>query len=129
MRRNYIILFFCALIGLSGCSYDDTDLRGQIEKLDSRVSVLEQTLSQLQSNLVGLQTTIDAAMAKTEIKNVSTLADGAGYTITFSDSKYGTITLYNGSNPSMRTETKSRHLLFHCSVLMQKGLLKSHMMA
>ena len=87
MRRNYIILFFCALIGLSGCSYDDTDLRGQIEKLDSRVSVLEQTLSQLQSNLVGLQTTIDAAMAKTEIKNVSTLADGAGYTITFSDSQ------------------------------------------
>ena len=107
MRRNYIILFFCALIGLSGCSYDDTDLRGQIEKLDSRVSVLEQTLSQLQSNLVGLQTTIDAAMAKTEIKNVSTLADGAGYTITFSDSKYGTITLYNGSNPSMSAKKDS----------------------
>lgn len=108
MRTKYIIFASCAaIIGLSGCSYDDTELRGQIEKLDSRVTVLEQTVDQLKTNLIGLQTTIDAALAKTEISNVSTLAEGAGYTITFSDSKFGTITLYNGSNPSLSAKKDS----------------------
>lgn len=105
--KNIIIACSAVVIGISGCSYDDTDLKGQIDKLDQRVTKLEQTVEQLKSNMIGLQTTIEAAMSKTEITNVSTLADGAGYTITFSDEKYGTITLYNGSNPSLSAKKDS----------------------
>ncbi len=77
-------------------SYDDTDIKNQIEELDSRVSKLEAIVSQMNTNISSYLKTVEALESGDRILSVTPLEDGTGYTITFS--KTGTITIYNGKD-------------------------------
>ena len=81
-----------------GCStYDDTEIKGQIKDLEGRVSELETTVKQINSNIDSYLQTVRALENGDRILSGPTsLADGSGYEIVFSNS--GKITIYNGKD-------------------------------
>jgi len=80
---------------LVGCKYDDDKLWDAVNDLDSRLTKVENLLSQLNGNVGSLQTIVYALQQNTYITNLQQTSQG--YTITFSDGR--TITLYNGETP------------------------------
>ena len=80
---------------LAGCQeYDDSEINGRVENLESQVAELRALVEKLNSNLTSLVTAVDALNNQDEIVSVEKLPAGNGYTITFK--KSGTITVYNG---------------------------------
>lgn len=80
---------------LAGCQeYNDTEINGRVENLESQVAELRALVEKLNSNLTSLVTAVDALNNQDEIVSVEKLPAGNGYTITFK--KSGTITVYNG---------------------------------
>lgn len=84
------MLFFC------GCSYDDSALQNRVDEIDSRLTELEQTVRDMNTNLGSLMTAVTALQNQDQIVSVVPLEDGTGYTVTFS--KSGTITIKNGTD-------------------------------
>ncbi len=91
-------LFFLAVIAFaavfSACSdsYDDTQLRGELENLADRVAKLEAWQKQVNSDVAALQAIAESLDGAKFITNVETVAEG--YKITFSDGK--TVTVKHG---------------------------------
>lgn len=83
-------------VALSGCTYDDTDLKTRMDQAEKDIAELQQLVKDINSNISGLVTVVDALKNSDQITSVTPLSDGSGYTITFS--KSGTITIYNGKN-------------------------------
>ena len=90
------------MIGLafaaSCSSYDDSEIRSDITDLKSRVSLLEERISQINNNLDTYIKTLRALEDGDRILSVSPFEDetGSGYLIKFS--KTGDLKVYNGSN-------------------------------
>ena len=86
---SVLALFF------TGCQeYDDTEIKGRVDNLESQVTELRLLVEKINSNLTSLVTAVDALNNKDQIVSVEKLPAGNGYTITFK--KSGTITIYNG---------------------------------
>ena len=84
-----LVLFF------TGCQeYDDTEIKGRVDNLESQVTELRLLVEKINSNLTSLVTAVDALNNQDQIVSVEKLPAGNGYTITFK--KSGTITIYNG---------------------------------
>lgn len=94
LYRAIAVLFILAASSCTG--YDDSDIRGGLSDLENRVSKLETLCSQMNSNIDALQTIVNALQQKEFIESVTPLADGQGYTLTFSSGK--TVTIYNGKD-------------------------------
>lgn len=87
-----IPLFFSAV----GCTYDDTEIRGKVDELDSRLTGLEQVVKQLNANVGSLMTIVNALEKQVRIESVTPLSDGTGYVILFTDES--SITVTNGKD-------------------------------
>ena len=86
---SVLVLFF------TGCQeYDDTEIKGRVDNLESQVTELRLLVEKINSNLTSLVTAVDALNNQDKIVSVEKLPAGNGYTITFK--KSGTITIYNG---------------------------------
>lgn len=86
---SVLVLFF------TGCQeYDDTEIKGRVDNLESKVTELRLLVEKINSNLTSLVTAVDALNNQDQIVSVEKLPAGNGYTITFK--KTGTITIYNG---------------------------------
>lgn len=86
---SVLALFF------TGCQeYDDTEIKGRVDNLESQVTELRLLVEKINSNLTSLVTAVDALNNQDQIVSVEKLPAGNGYTITFK--KSGTITIYNG---------------------------------
>lgn len=86
---SVLALFF------TGCQeYDDTEIKGRVDNLESQVTELRLLEEKINSNLTSLVTAVDALNNQDQIVSVEKLPAGNGYTITFK--KSGTITIYNG---------------------------------
>lgn len=86
---SVLVLFF------TGCQeYDDTEIKGRVDNLESQVTELRLLVEKINSNLTSLVTAVDALNNRDQIVSVEKLPAGNGYTITFK--KSGTITIYNG---------------------------------
>ena len=84
----------------TGCEqYDDSTLSGRVDALDGRVSELEQQIADLNTTVQGISTTVRALQNEERVVSVDQLADGTGYTLTFSDGSIATIK--NGEKPSL----------------------------
>ena len=83
-------------VALSGCTYDDTDLKTRMDQAEKDIAELQQLVKDINTNISSLVTVVDALNNSDQITSVTPLSDGSGYTITFS--KSGTITIYNGKN-------------------------------
>ncbi len=83
------------VLSFTGCqNYDDTEIKGRVNKLESQVTELRLLVEKLNSNLTSLVTAVDALNNRDQIVSVEKLPAGNGYTITFK--KSGTVTVYNG---------------------------------
>lgn len=87
----------CAcMFGLSSCGddYDDSELRGNIENLDSRITALEEWQKSVNTDIRSLQSLVEALEDKDYVTAVTPLEDGTGYVISFL--KSGNVTIKNG---------------------------------
>lgn len=87
----------CAcMFGLSSCGddYDDSELRGAIENLDSRITALEEWQKSVNTDIRSLQSLVEALEDKDYVTAVTPLEDGTGYVISFL--KSGNVTIKNG---------------------------------
>lgn len=93
--KKTIIILLATILAFTGCGKYD-ELKSEVDKLDDRVTALEQLCNQLNANISALQTIVDALAAQDGITAVDDLEDGTGYTITFKSGK--TVTLKNGKD-------------------------------
>ena len=72
------------VLSFTGCqNYDDTEIKGRVNKLESQVTELRLLVEKLNSNLTSLVTAVDALNNRDQIVSVEKLPAGNGYTITF----------------------------------------------
>lgn len=87
----------CAcMFGLSSCGddYDDSELRGDIKNLDSRITALEEWQKSVNTDIRSLQSLVEALEDKDYVTAVTPLEDGTGYVISFL--KSGNVTIKHG---------------------------------
>lgn len=102
MKTTLKSIFFAvvSVLFITSCEqYDDSALSGRVDELDGRVTELEQQIADLNTTVQGISTTIRALQNEERVVSVDQLADGAGYTLTFSDGS--TATIKNGEKPSL----------------------------
>ena len=94
--RNLFVIFSLTLVCLSltSCEYDDTDLWNDLNGIKDRVAALEEDVKKANSDIVALQTIVNALQKNVYVTAVDTNADGC--TITFSDGQ--TATISNGKD-------------------------------
>ena len=99
MKQNFLTrslaVAIAAMMTFTGC-YDDSDLQTRMDQAEADIAELQQLVKDINANISGLVTVVDALKNSDQITSVTPLSDGSGYTITFS--KSGTITIYNGKN-------------------------------
>lgn len=96
--KKFLILLVLPLF-LVGCKkFDDSALWSAINDNTSRIILLEKKVEELNTNVTALQTIVNALNTGEYITNVSELADGTGYTISFSSGK--SIVIKHGKNGS-----------------------------
>jgi len=99
-----LLAIFC--VSITSC-YDDTELRGQLENHEQRISKLETLCKQINTNISALQTIVDALQKNDYITSTAPITESGvevGYTITFTSGK--TITIYHGKNVVNGTDGK-----------------------
>ena len=87
----------CAcMFGLSSCGddYDDSELRGDIENLEGRITALEEWQKSVNTDIRSLQSLVAALEDKDYVTAVTPLEDGTGYVISFL--KSGNVTIKHG---------------------------------
>ena len=93
-RILYALLPAVALLMAACDKYDDSELRGEMNDIRSRVENLEALCSKINGNVSSIQTLLEIINAKVAIDRVLTLENNEGYLITFSNGS--SITVYNG---------------------------------
>ena len=93
MKKLFFLLF--TAVAMAACStYDDSELRGQLDDINDRLEAMEKAVSDANSDLKALQGIVDAMRDGVTITEVNETEKG--YEIVFSDGKTATIT--NGSD-------------------------------
>ena len=100
--KKYIPLFLFALaVALSCTRFDDSAIWEELLNHKERIEKLEAECNKLNSNMVAMQTVLEALQTNDYVKNVVKVVENGveiGYSITFV--KGGTITIYHGTNGS-----------------------------
>ncbi len=92
-----IIIAIASVSIFAACEkYDDSALVARMDKAEADIKELQTLVSQLNSTLSGLASTVDALKAQDRIVSVTELADKSGWVVEFSQT--GKITIYNGKN-------------------------------
>ena len=97
MKKFLFVL--ATLISLVSCRYDDTAIWDEINDHENRILKLETICNQMNTNILSLQTIVEALQSNDYVTDVSpVIADGieVGYTINFS--KSGSVTIYHGTD-------------------------------
>lgn len=93
MKKLFFLLF--TAVAMAACStYDDSELRGQLDDINDRLEAMEKAVADANSDLKALQGIVDAMRDGVTITEVNETEKG--YEIVFSDGKTATIT--NGSD-------------------------------
>lgn len=106
MRKIKVLSIIClALLAIVGCRKKEINkLKDEVNDLKTRVTVLEETCRQNNTNIVSLQTIVNASTEGDYITSITPITkDGVeiGYTIAFKNQK--PITIYNGTNGTSPT--------------------------
>ena len=97
MKTKLFMLIILATTCIYGCKkFDDSHLWDSINNLNDRVDRLEEMCDRMNTNISSLQSIVQALENNDAIRNVSSLPNGEGYTITFVSGK--TINIYNGTD-------------------------------
>ena len=100
MKNKLLSLLAMTVVLFAGsCSYDDTDLQNRVGELEEKVTTLEQTVTQMNTNLKALQDIVNVLNSGdyiTEVSEIKAGDDVIGYTISFG--KHDPVTIYNGED-------------------------------
>ena len=99
MKKLFTIICTTLLLAVSCDRYED--IWDKLENHENRINALEQLCTELNSNVLAIQTILTAIEHNDYVTKVTTLTEGdveVGYSITFA--KGGTVTIYHGSNGS-----------------------------
>lgn len=101
MMKKLFYFVLASVLFTIGCNedYDDSALTDRIDNLEDRVYKLETLCSQMNTNILSLQSLVNALNQNDYITNVAPISrngEDIGYTITFKSGK--TITLYHGED-------------------------------
>lgn len=100
MKRLFTLFAIALAFVASSCNkFDDSEIWDKLNEHDKRITALEELCKQMNTNIVALQTVVNALQKNDYITNVSPVRkDGevVGYTITFAHND--TITIYHGTN-------------------------------
>ena len=91
-----IVLIFLQCLLVSCDKYDDSAIQSNIDQLWDEVVELEKQCKAMNNSILSLQQVVAAVRNQEGIVDVRDLADGIGYSITFSSGR--TITLRNGKD-------------------------------
>lgn len=95
MMKKISILLWAVIMVMTGCSKEDLDeLRARQDNLDERVSALEAWQTDVNNNIVSLQTIVAALGESDYVTGITQLPDGSGYIINFLHN--GAVTIKNG---------------------------------
>ena len=97
LKRGILYFSMCVCtLGLHSCSddYDDTWIKEATENLKDRVAALEEWQKSVNSDILSLQSLIEALEGKDYVTGVTPLPDGTGYVISFL--KSGDVTIKHG---------------------------------
>ena len=99
MKKSFWIVLATVLVALvsAGCAkeFDDSEIWGKISEIDQRLSALEQTVKTLNEKTIpGLQTIIEALLAKDPVVSVTRTDEGA--LITFYSGKTAVVPIDKG---------------------------------
>ena len=94
MRRLFAIISIAVMAVLASSCYDDSKIFGELSNLGDQLVSMNDRLTKVENDLAALQGDINALAELSQalksgiyIKSVTALADGTGYTITFSDDR------------------------------------------
>ena len=101
MKRLLTIAQIVLLLFVGGCTseYDDSAVWKEINSINERIEYLDKLCSDLNNDIVALQTVITALQNNDYVTSVSPIIQGGetiGYTISFS--KSGIVNIYNGED-------------------------------
>lgn len=83
--HKYILCLFALTLCITGCKYDDSQAWDAVNKLDKRVTTIEETLRQINSDIINMQIVCNAIEKNLYI--TSAKYQGDTYYIVFSDGK------------------------------------------
>ena len=88
--KKFFLMFAALGVLFTSCQYDDTDIVNRIDNLDQRLTELEETVKNLNNDIAGVQTLVEALNGNVY---VSKIVEGeSGYEVYFTDGKMITIT-------------------------------------
>ncbi len=88
--KKLILILIPTICLFAGCKYDDSGVWEELNAQKARIEALESQAAAQNSNIVSLQSIIDALQKNVYVSSVT--ATDEGYTITFSDGKTASIT-------------------------------------
>ena len=87
--KKFFLMFAALGVLFTSCQYDDADLINRIDNLDQRLTELEETVKNLNNDIAGVQTLVEALNGNVY---VSKIVEGeSGYEVYFTDGKMITI--------------------------------------
>ena len=104
MKKSFYLSMLLCMAIVSCSSYDDADVKDDIEDLQDRVSTLESRVSSLNDQISSMQSAVAAIQSLNFVTGVTTVTSGGvitGYTISFSDNT--SITITNGTDGTSGT--------------------------
>ena len=94
MRRLFTIISIAVLAVMTSSCYDDSKIFGELSNLGDQILSMNDRLTKVENELAVLQGDVNALAELSQslksgiyIKSITALADGSGYTITFSDDR------------------------------------------
>ncbi|MBE9488019.1 MAG: DUF5074 domain-containing protein [Bacteroidetes bacterium] len=96
MKKKFLFKLLMPLVAIFATMASCTDYSNDIDNLRDRVTVLEKTVNEMNTQVKSVQTLVTALENKDYILDVKELSDKSGYTITFA--KKGVVTIKNGAN-------------------------------
>jgi lysophospholipase L1-like esterase len=101
IMKKYILLLATLALAISCTRFDDSAIWEELLNHKERIEKLEAECNKLNSNMVAMQTVLEALQTNDYVKDVVKVVENGveiGYSITFV--KGGTITIYHGTNGS-----------------------------
>lgn len=96
MRTKHLWLWMLlAIVAISSCKYDDTDLWNKVNSLDDRLTNIEESLTKMNTDISAMSSIINALEGNVYVSEVTETKDDSGnvtgYVIKFSDGTAATI--------------------------------------
>lgn len=94
MKLKNLWMLMLLTVGMTSCKYDDSELKDDVRKLEERISAMENTVKQMNADIVSIQGIVSSLEKNVYVEKVEERADG--YTLHFTDGT--SVSISNGKD-------------------------------